>query len=164
MTYPIKDFLGFSPPKLQSDNKQLLQITMYLAPGDYHCFHSPLDWTVEQRRHIKGKLLSVRPSVATWMPNLFAQNERVVYSGRNAKDSGFFTFAAVGATNVGSIMIDIDEELITNCKDSPFNECKTKEMVDKPHVSKGAYFGKLRHAFFHKICNITNLDEQYHLF
>ena len=143
MTYPIQDFLGFSPPKLLSEDKQLLQITMYLAPGDYHCFHSPLDWTVEQRKHFKGKLLSVRPSVATWMPNLFAQNERVVYSGRNAKDNGFFTFTAVGATNVGSIMIDIDEELFTNCKNSPFNECKTKEMVDKPQISKGAYFGKL---------------------
>uniref|UniRef100_A0A9L0I7F3 Phosphatidylserine decarboxylase n=1 Tax=Equus asinus TaxID=9793 RepID=A0A9L0I7F3_EQUAS len=27
---------------------------IYLAPGDYHCFHSPTDWTVSHRRHFPG--------------------------------------------------------------------------------------------------------------
>ena len=39
---------------LASRNK-LYYCIMYLAPGDYHWFHSPTDWTIEHRRHIPGK-------------------------------------------------------------------------------------------------------------
>ena len=34
---------------------KLYYCIMYLAPGDYHWFHSPTDWTIEHRRHIPGK-------------------------------------------------------------------------------------------------------------
>lgn len=32
----------------------LHQCVVYLAPGDYHRFHSPADWTVYARRHFPG--------------------------------------------------------------------------------------------------------------
>ena len=32
----------------------LHQAVIYLAPGDYHCFHAPADWTITQRRHFPG--------------------------------------------------------------------------------------------------------------
>ena len=35
--------------------KCLYHIIIYLAPGDYHHFHSPADWTVCTRRHFPGK-------------------------------------------------------------------------------------------------------------
>ena len=54
-----------------------------------------------------GELLTVAPWAARVMPGLFALNERVVLSG--CWRYGFFTFAAVGAYNVGSIKIPLDK-------------------------------------------------------
>ena len=90
----------------------LHQVVIYLAPGDYHGFHSPADWTVLARRHFPGELLSVNPRVARAIANLFALNERVAYLGR--WKHGFFSMTAVGATNVGSVKVDIDPQLATN--------------------------------------------------
>ncbi len=33
----------------------LYHCVIYLAPGDYHGFHSPTEWTITQRRHFPGK-------------------------------------------------------------------------------------------------------------
>ena len=117
---------------------------MYLAPGDYHCFHSPTNWSIEQRRHFSGKLLSVKPSVATWMPKLFAQNERVVYLGKWTNNTKMFAFVAVGATNVGSILIEPDPDLgKTNCiQNNGEYCCREKKWIDNLVLEKGAYFGE----------------------
>ena len=50
--------------------------------------------------------MSVHPNNVKWIQGLFALNERVVYYG-NWKH-GFFSYAAVGATNVGSIKVYCD--------------------------------------------------------
>ena len=136
MTYSLKEFLGFTPK-----SQNLYQIVMYLAPGDYHCFHSPVEWMVHHRKHFSGKLLSVRPSVAEWMPKLFAVNERVAYFG-TWQDSKFFSFTAVGATNVGSILIDMDPELVTNT-DNIVGKCNDKNWKEMVPFEKGQHFGKL---------------------
>lgn len=39
---------------LSSAENDLFHVVIYLAPGDYHCFHSPTDWRVELRRHFPG--------------------------------------------------------------------------------------------------------------
>ena len=83
----------------------LYQCVIYLAPGDYHRFHSPTDWKVKFRRHFSGDLIGVK--FANWIPGLFHINERVVYSGE--WKHGFFSMTAVGATNVGSIKIYFDK-------------------------------------------------------
>lgn len=85
---------------------------IYLAPGDYHRFHSPTNWVVERRRHFAGELYSVSPYLQRTLPGLFTLNERVVLLGRWRW--GFFSFIPVGATNVGSIKVNFDRELRTN--------------------------------------------------
>lgn len=90
----------------------LFYIVIYLAPGDYHRFHSPTSWVVEKRRHFAGELYSVSPYLQRTLPGLFTLNERVVLLGRWRW--GFFSFTPVGATNVGSIKINFDSELRTN--------------------------------------------------
>lgn len=40
---------------LSSPDSDLFHMVVYLAPGDYHCFHSPTDWKVELRRHFPGR-------------------------------------------------------------------------------------------------------------
>nr|CAG4649308.1 EOG090X05NI [Scapholeberis mucronata]SVE93597.1 EOG090X05NI [Scapholeberis mucronata] len=98
---------------LVNKENDLFHCVIYLAPGDYHCFHSPVDWTINFRRHFPGALLSVNPAVAKWVAGLFSLNERAVYVGR--WQHGFFSMTPVGATNVGSIRVYADQQLRTNC-------------------------------------------------
>jgi phosphatidylserine decarboxylase len=101
-------------PRLSEDHK-LFFLVVYLAPGDYHRFHSPATWVVERRRHFTGDLFSVSPYIANRLKNLFVLNERVALLGR--WKYGFFSMVPVGATNVGSIRINFDETLRTNTND-----------------------------------------------
>lgn len=90
----------------------LYYCVVYLAPGDYHRFHSPVSWVVESRRHFAGELYSVSPFLVKNLPGLFTLNERIVLLGR--WKYGFFSYTPVGATNVGSIIVNFDKELRTN--------------------------------------------------
>ncbi|XP_058433400.1 phosphatidylserine decarboxylase proenzyme, mitochondrial isoform X5 [Marmota monax] len=127
VTYSLESFLGPRtymedlpfPPASSCDSfrnqlvtregNELYHCVIYLAPGDYHCFHSPTDWTVSHRRHFPGSLMSVNPGMARWIKELFCHNERVVLTGD--WKHGFFSLTAVGATNVGSIRIYFDRPL-----------------------------------------------------
>ncbi|CAH0552621.1 unnamed protein product [Brassicogethes aeneus] len=126
ITYSLKEFLGenqSTKPKNADYKTSLLknyngttlyQCVIYLAPGDYHRFHSPTEWTPNTRRHFSGDLLSVNPSIVKWVPGLFCLNERAVYLGE--WKHGFFSYTAVGATNVGTVKVYFDKQLHTNIK------------------------------------------------
>ncbi|KAE8149434.1 phosphatidylserine decarboxylase-domain-containing protein [Aspergillus avenaceus] len=105
------DGTSWYAPKPKSNNA-LYYVVIYLAPGDYHRFHSPVSWVVESRRHFAGELFSVSPYLQRHLPGLFTLNERVVLLGRWRW--GFFSYTPVGATNVGSIKVNFDSELRTN--------------------------------------------------
>lgn len=126
ISYSLRTFLGpqtwssYKPHKTDQElddyqrnllfnknDNELYHCVIYLAPGDYHRFHSPAQWKVNFRRHFPGELLSVKPSFASWLPGLFNINERVIYTGQ--WQYGFFSMAAVGATNVGTVKVYFDK-------------------------------------------------------
>lgn len=72
---PMHQHTGSNMP-LKEGHKMFFMV-VYLAPGDYHRFHSPTSWVVEKRRHFTGDLFSVSPYIAKRMQDLFVLNERV---------------------------------------------------------------------------------------
>lgn len=45
-----------SPWAEPKPGNKLFFTVVYLAPGDYHRYHSPTNWVVERRRHFAGEL------------------------------------------------------------------------------------------------------------
>lgn len=136
ISYPLDVFLGPRHPFMKgldncfsesitsdvakdtSNDFKIFYCSVYLAPGDYHWFHSPTEWTVEHRRHVPGNLFSVDPRVLRKINGIFNFNERVLLSGH--WEHGLFVYAAIGAYNVGSIKLNSkrEKDLRTNISDS----------------------------------------------
>jgi phosphatidylserine decarboxylase len=111
ITYSLDALLGFNPFIKEVEHtyrpkpgNSLYSCVLYLAPGDHHRFYSPTEWKAERMRHFAGELFSVSPWMASAMNNLFVLNERVALLGH--WKHGLFTMTAVGATNVGSVVIN----------------------------------------------------------
>ena len=98
--------------KVKARGNELFYMVIYLSPGDYHRFHSPAIHTADYRRHIVGYLSPVKPSHVNKHKDVFKNNERVNIFGR--WEQGFYFESAVGATNVGSIKLDFDDDVYTN--------------------------------------------------
>ncbi|XP_034247513.1 phosphatidylserine decarboxylase proenzyme, mitochondrial [Thrips palmi] len=141
------DWDEYKKQLLQNKDTDLYQCVVYLAPGDYHRFHSPTQWNVNFRRHFQGDLLSVNPRIARWIPDLFSLNERAVFVGK--WKHGFFCFGAVGATNVGNIRVICDETLHTNLPKWPRGQPVQRDKFLGPPgkgipFAKGEQFGEFR--------------------
>jgi phosphatidylserine decarboxylase len=87
-------------------------MVIYLAPSDYHRFHSAAICNAEYRRHIAGYLDPVKPAYVNKHKDVFKNNERVNLFGN--WHHGFFLTSFVGALNVGSIKLTFDPKLNTN--------------------------------------------------
>ena len=137
--YRLDEFLGNLPSFFASkpSGKKLFYCVLYLAPGDYHRIHAPVDWQVTERRHFPGNLFPVNHRAARLIPSLFVENERVALLGE--WEHGFFSLTAVGAANVGSIVITKDPEFRTNtaAQDSLVGQCITNSYSDKLHAARG---------------------------
>eukprot|EP00347_Sterkiella_histriomuscorum_P005657 403355758 len=97
----------------QRGNK-IMYLVIYLAPGDYHRYHSPSHFIANYRRHIVGYLEPVMPKYLENHKDVLKENERVNLLGEWTH--GLFAISFVGALNVGSIKVNFDEELKTNVK------------------------------------------------
>ena len=93
---------------------KLMYCVIYLAPQDYHRYHSPAYFVANYRRHIAGYLEPVAPAYLKKHKDVLKQNERVNLLGEWAH--GFFAMSFVGALNVGSITLHFDDVLKTNIK------------------------------------------------
>lgn len=93
-------------------------ITLYLAPGNYHHIHAPVDGTITEMLHIGGTLWPVNNWSVNNIEGVFVRNERVITV--ISSDCGKVAVVKVGAFNVGSISLDYDE-LRTN--QNPLHGC-----------------------------------------
>ena len=82
-------------------------MVIYLAPGDYHRYHSPATFTANYRRHIPGYLEPVDPRYLRGHQDVLKSNERVNLLGD--WKHGFFALSFVGALNVGSMKLHFDD-------------------------------------------------------
>jgi phosphatidylserine decarboxylase len=100
--YALADLLGDA--ELASALAGGSQVTIYLAPGDYHRVHAPFAATVQSIRPIGGTLFPVNPGAVASIDQLFVRNARVVFDcalegGRRA------AVVMVGALNVGDLHV-----------------------------------------------------------
>ncbi|MBL8600717.1 MAG: phosphatidylserine decarboxylase [Myxococcales bacterium] len=76
---------------------------VYLSPRDYHRVHSPVAGQVTRVRHLPGNLYPVNELGVKHVPQLFAQNERVVIEVDG--EAGAAAVVMVGAFVVGKIAL-----------------------------------------------------------
>ena len=126
--------------KVKQRGNKLMYMVIYLSPADYHRFHSPAIHTGDYRRHIVGYLSPVKPSHVNKHKDVFKNNERVNIFGRWAQ--GFYFESAVGATNVGSIKLDFDEEVLTNKPVPKYPYYEDKNYVSSLCAEKAGPFNK----------------------
>lgn len=124
----------FGPDFTPDQDKELFFVVIYLAPGDYHRFHSPANWVAQIRRHFIGELYSVAPYFQERLKGLLSLNERVSLLGKWRY--GFFSMTPVGATNVGSIQINFDKDLRTNQKYAPDAPPESSESSKRHYKEK----------------------------
>ena len=119
---------------------------IYLAPQNYHRYHSPTFFTANYRRHIAGWLELVRPSYLDKHKDVLTENERVSLLGEWSH--GFFAMSFIGAMGVGSIKLNFDDVLTTNVSSpvEPYISDKNYQLVyDEEYEmdTKGQQFLKI---------------------
>lgn len=121
--------------------------TIYLAPHDYHRFHSPCDARVLGLTHIPGALWPVNRLGVEGVDGLFAENERIVTrlaldggEGAGEASAPGLCLVPVGATMVGKIRLCFDD-LSTNV---PGIEATRGRVFPEPGIplTKGEEWGR----------------------
>lgn len=131
MSYCVSEFLG---EVLEGDYHYL---NLYLSPRDYHRYHAPCDLEVLEVRYFGGELLSVNRTSLLKNHNLFIRNERVVVVARDKRGKKFF-YVAVGALNVGKMILHFEPRLHTNAQ---ANENIVYTYLDPIKITKGSEMG-----------------------
>jgi phosphatidylserine decarboxylase len=100
MEYSLTQLVGDDPALAKTfENGHFA--TLYLSPRDYHRIHMPLAGSLQQMRHIPGRLFSVNQATARTLPRLFSRNERLLCLFDT--EVGPMAVILVGAIFVGSM-------------------------------------------------------------
>jgi phosphatidylserine decarboxylase len=108
-TYSLAGLLGADPSKDLGADSVLMYAAFHLGLGDYHRFHSPAQFVVQEGRRFAGEGLPVMPLVTGLVSDVFSMNERLVLSGE--WHNGKLHMAAVGAAHVRGIFLDFHTQL-----------------------------------------------------
>ncbi len=106
--------------------------TIYLAPGDYHRVHAPIDGMVTRTIAVPGNLFSVNARTESGVRGLFARNERLIMEFETA--IGAVVVVMVGAMIVASI------ECAFDAPSSPYLELQ--ETAQHRPVARGQEIGR----------------------
>ncbi|QKG85116.1 phosphatidylserine decarboxylase [Kroppenstedtia pulmonis] len=137
VTYTLNALLGGDQEKTESFQEGFF-ITMYLSPKDYHRIHMPVRGKVVGLSYIPGSLFPVNPLGVRRVRGLFTKNERLITYLDS--DAGYVAVVKVGATNVGSIKVEYDQDICTNL---PRRKCvETRTYSSKEFWEKGAELGR----------------------
>jgi phosphatidylserine decarboxylase len=104
-SYSLAGLLGFNPTREFQEDSQLLCAAFHLGAGDYHRFHAPAGFQVQEVRRFAGEGLPVMPFVTGQVSDVFSVNERLVISGK--WKGGQLHMVAVGAAHVRGIFLDV---------------------------------------------------------
>ena len=113
--------------------------TIYLAPNNYHRVHQPITGKPRWLHYCPGALYSVNSATTRRLPNLFCVNERVAVIYQHPW--GYSALVMVGALNVGSINLSIDNnEWLANRPVASITPSKTR-VLDASVVQRGEEVG-----------------------
>ena len=112
--------------------------TFYLAPRDYHRFHTPCAARVQRAVHLPGTLWPVNRIGVEGVPGVFAANERIVaFFRRPGSGEDDFAIAAVGATLVGKVRLRFDTLVSQTGRREPL----WRDYTEPPRLARGEEWG-----------------------
>jgi phosphatidylserine decarboxylase len=111
-SFPLQQLLNTRKSFVVHPETEQWYFLFHLRPKDYHRFHSPCDAQISEVCHTPGTLHPVTYASSKWIPDLFAQNERVAVLG--SWPFGQFAMVPIGATCVGSISLEFEPTIQTN--------------------------------------------------
>lgn len=132
MEYSVSELLGGE--RLDSSYSF---INFYLSPRDYHRYHAPCDMEVFEVRYFGGELLAVNKPSLLRNKNLFVRNERVVVCAKDKNGANLY-FVAIGALNVGKMLLHFEPRIQTNAH--PNQKCKFS-YAQSIRIKKGEELG-----------------------
>lgn len=111
--------------------------TVYLSPRDYHRVHMPVTGTLREMIYVPGRLFSVNQATATYVPGLFARNERLVCIFDT--EHGPMAMVLVGAMIVAAI------ETVWSGQVTPLSGHPQRMQFSQPiTLEKGAEMGRFK--------------------